>query len=114
MDILIDFCKSMLAQIPYQVIVAVFVVIVFTELTKKLFALIEKELEAKKGKEIKFFDHTKIIFSLVWSLLLALSFAIGKIYTWAELPLYFLVIVGAATVLYELVWKKIKNLKGHE
>ena len=27
MDILIDFCKSMLAQIPYQVIVAVFVVI---------------------------------------------------------------------------------------
>ena len=88
----------------------IFVVIVFTELTKKFFTLIEKELEAKKGKEIKFFDHTKIIFSLVWSLLLALSFAIGKIYTWAELPLYFLVIVGAATILYELVWKKIKNL----
>lgn len=110
MDILIDFCRSMLAQIPFQVVVAVFVVIVFTELTKQFFALIEKELEAKKGKEIKFFDHTKIVFSLAWSLVLSLTFAIGKIYTWAELPLYFLVIVGAATILYELVWKKIKKL----
>ena len=110
MDVLVDFCKSMLAHIAFQVVVAVFVVIVFTEFTKQIFALLEKKLEAKKGKEIKFFDHTKIIFSLVWSLILAVSFAVGKIYTWAELPLYFLVIVGAATVLYELVWKKIRNM----
>lgn len=110
MDILVNFCKSMLEKIPYQVIVAVFVVIVITELTKKFLSVIEKKLEEKKGKEIKIFDHTKIIFSLFWSLVLSVTFAIGKIYTWAELPLYFFVIVGAATILYELVWKKIKNL----
>lgn len=110
MDVLVDFCKSMLVQIPFQVIVAVFVVIVFTEFTKQIFALLEKKLEAKKGKEIKFFDHTKIIFSLFWSLVLTVSFAAGKIYSWAELPLYFFVVVGAATILYELVWKKIKEI----
>lgn len=113
MDILIDFLKSVFERIPYQVIVAVFVVILFAEFTKQLFSLLEKKIEAKKGKEIKFFDHTKIIFSIFWSLILSVSFAFGKIYSWAELPLYFLVIVGAATILYELVWKKIKMLKSN-
>ena len=80
------------------------------KMAKNILAKLEKKLEAKKGKEIKFFDHTKIILSLFWSLLLAVSFAFGKIYTWAELPLYFLVIVGGATILYELVWKQIKKI----
>ena len=110
MDYLINYLKSILDRIPYQVIIAVFVVIIITELTKKFFAFIEKKVEAKKGKEIKFFDHTKIIFSLFWSLVLTVSFAIGKIYSWAELPLYFFGVVGAATVLYELFWKKYKEI----
>lgn len=110
MDGLINYTKSILDHIPYQVIIAVFVVIIITELTKNFFTFIEKKVEEKKGKEIKFFDHTKIIFSLFWSLVLTVSFAIGKIYSWAELPLYFLVVVGAASILYELFWKKIKEL----
>ena len=110
MEVLIDIAKQVFEKMPYQVFVAVFAVIIITELTKNILAKLEKKLEAKKGKEIKFFDHTKIILSLFWSLLLAVSFAFGKIYTWAELPLYFLVIVGGATILYELVWKQIKKI----
>lgn len=113
MEMLIGFCREMLERMPYQVVLAVFVVIIITEFTKSFFAKFEKKLEAKKGKEIKFFDHTKIIFSLFWSFVLSVSFAAGNIYTWAELPLYFLVIVGGATVFYELVWKKIKGLKSN-
>lgn len=110
MDFLIDFCKSVLERIPYQVIIAVFAVVVITEFTKRFFAVIEKKVEAEKGREIKFFDHTKIVFLLFWSLVLNVFFAIGKIYTWAELPLYFLVVVGAAVIIYELFWKKVKEL----
>ena len=101
-----EFMRSVFDKIPYQVIVSVFVVIVCTENTKNFFAGIEKKLEAKKGKEIKFFDHTKIVFSLFWSLVLTVSFAVGNIYTWAELPLYFLFVVGGSTTFYELVWKR--------
>lgn len=105
-----DLINKVFENIPYQVIIAVFVVIVITELTKKLFEKVEKKLEAKKGKEIKIFNHTKIIFSIFWSLVLSVSFVFAKIYTWGESPLYFLVIVGAATIFYELVLKKIKNI----
>ena len=93
MSVLIDFLRQMFDKTPYQIGIAVLVVIVITELSKNAVAKIEKKIEEKKGKEIKFFDHTKIILSLFWSLLLAVSFAFGKIYTWAELPLYFLVII---------------------
>ena len=64
MSVLIDFLRQMFDKMPYQVGIAVFVVIVITELTKNVVAIIEKKIEEKKGKEIKFFDHTKIIFSL--------------------------------------------------
>ena len=110
MSVLIDFLRQMFDKMPYQVGIAVFVVIVITELTKNVVAIIEKKIEEKKGKEIKFFDHTKIIFSLFWSLVFSVSFDMGKIFTWAEFPLYFLAIVGASTILYKLVWKKIKGL----
>lgn len=110
MGVLIDFLRQMFDKMPYQVGIAVLVVIVITELTKNAVAKIEKKIEEKKGKEIKFFDHTKIIFSLFWSLFFSVSFAMGKIFTWAEFPLYFLAIVGASTILYKLVWKKIKGL----
>lgn len=109
MNVLVDYLKQVFEKMPYQIGIAVLVVIVITELTKKVLEKIEKKLEAKKGKEIKFFDHTKIIFSLFWSLVLSVSLALGKIFTWAEFPLYFLAIVGASTILYKLVWNKIKS-----
>ena len=83
MGVLIDFLRQMFDKMPYQVGIAVLVVIVITELTKNAVAKIEKKIEEKKGKEIKFFDHTKIIFSLFWSLVFSVSFAMGKIFTWA-------------------------------
>lgn len=104
-----DYFKDVLSHIPYQVIVAVFAVIIITELTKQLLGLLEKVMEKKKGKEIRFFDHTKIILSVFWSFILNLSFCAGKIYSVAEFPLYMLVTVGGASVLYELVWKKLRG-----
>lgn len=112
MDFIADYFRELMSRIPYQVIVAVFAVIIVTELTKQALHILENCLEAKKGGQIKFFDHTKIIFSLFWSLVLSVSFAFGGIYSWAELPMYFLVIIGGATVFYELVWKKIRGCYG--
>lgn len=111
MDFVLNFLRGVFEKIPYQVVLSIFVVIVFTELTKKFLSKIEKRLEEKKGKEIKFFDHTKIIFSLFWTAVLIISFAFGKIITWGEFVLFFLFVIGGATVFYELVIKKIKELK---
>ena len=110
MGVLIDFLRQIFDKMPYQVCIAVLVVIVITELTKNAVAKIEKKIEEKKGKEIKFFDHTKIIFSLFCSLVFSFFFSILFIFILAEFPLYFLAIVGASTILYKLVWKKIKGL----
>ena len=95
--------------IPGQVVIAIIAVVFVTESTKEVFKKLEEYLEAKKGKEIKFFDHTKIVFLIFWSIVAAVLLAVNKVITWPGVPLYVFVIIGSSSVCYELILKKVKK-----
>ena len=107
---LADYIKELISFIPKEVIFAVIIVVVLTECTKKALAGIETMLEEKKGKQIKFFDHTKIIFVTLWSLVAAILLAVAEVFAWKQLPLYGFCILGAAVAAYEYIIKKVKVL----
>lgn len=112
MEVITNYIKELLEAIPKEVIFAVFLVVILTELTKILLSSLEKYLETKKGKEIKLFDHTKIILVIFWSLIFSAILAISKVYTWPKMPLYFFAILGLSSFFYELIIKKLKALRG--
>lgn len=95
--------------IPYQVILCVIVVVFATEATKDLFKKLENYLEEKYQKQIKIFDHTKIIFLILWSVIATVCLAIGNIIAWTTFPLYLFAIIGSCSSLYELILKKVKT-----
>lgn len=94
--------------IPYQVILCMIVVVFATEATKDLFKKLEDYLEEKYQKQIKIFDHTKIIFLILWSVIATVCLAIGNIIAWPTFPLYLFAIIGVCSFLYELILKKVK------
>ena len=102
--------KNFLVEIgiPYQVLFAIIVVVFITEASKDACKSLEKYLEEKKGKEIKIFDHTKIIFLIFWSSIACVCLALAKIISWVTLPLYLFAIIGCCSFLYELILKKVK------
>lgn len=110
MEVITNYLKELLEWIPKEVILAVFIVVVITEITKKSLEVLEKKLEEKKQKQIKFFDHTKVIFVTVWSVVMAIILVVSGVYKWQQLPLYFFVIFGASVILYEYIVKKIKKI----
>lgn len=95
--------------IPYQVLFAIIVVVFITEASKEACKKLEEYLEEKKGKEIKIFDHTKIIFLIFWSAIACVCLALAKIITWATFPLYLFAVIGCCSFLYELILKKVKT-----
>jgi len=105
-----DYVKDLLQTIPKEVIIAVIIVVVLTECTKKGLAKLEEKLEAKKGKEIKFFDHTKIIFVTVWAAVASILLAVAEVIAWKQLPLYGFCILGASVAAYEYIIKKVQAL----
>lgn len=110
MEVITNYLKELLEWIPKEVILSVFIVVVITEITKKSLEVLEKKLEEKKQKQIKFFDHTKVIFVTVWSVIMAIILVVSGVYKWQQLPLYFFVIFGASVILYEYIVKKIKKI----
>ena len=95
--------------IPGQVILAIIAVVIVTEATKELFKKLEIYLEEKKGKQIKFFNHTKIIFLIFWSIIAAVVLAMSKVIEWNAVPLYIFAIIGFSSFCYELILKKVKK-----
>lgn len=95
--------------IPYQVILCMIVVVFATEATKDLFKKLEYYLEEKYQKQIKIFDHTKIIFLIFWSAIACVCLALAQIITWVTFPLYLFAIIGCCSFLYELILKKVKT-----
>lgn len=102
-----QFLTEFLSKIPFEVIIAIVAVVLLSEETKKAFEVLETFLEEKKGKQIKFFDHTKIIFVIVYSLIATLLLVVADVVTWKQYPLYSFSILGAATTFYELIIKQI-------
>lgn len=95
--------------IPYQVLFAIIVVVFLTEASKDACKSLEKYLEEKKGKEIKIFDHTKIIFLIFWAAIACVCLVLAKIISWETLPLNLFAVIGCCSSLYELIIKKVKT-----
>lgn len=95
--------------IPIQVLFAIVLVIMATESTKSAAKSLETYLEKKKGKEIKIFDHTKIIFLIFWSLIAVLCLCLSKIIKWNQFPIYTFALIGSGSFLYELIVKKVQK-----
>lgn len=96
--------------IPTGIIIAIISVVMLTEATKLLLGHLECYLEEKKGKQIKFFDHTKIILTIVWSIVMTIVCVKSEVIEMNKCLLYFFVIIGAASCFYELILKKINRL----
>lgn len=112
MDFLSYILEGFKQFFPPVVIVAIVCVVFLTEMTKIQFELLERYLESKKGKEIKIFNHTKIIFSIFWSLILSIVLAVSNYILIKELFLYFFVLLGTSNMLYELILKKLRIKEG--
>ena len=93
--------------VPIPVIVAVVCVIMLVYGSSWIAAAIEENLEQKKGKQIKIFDHKKIWLSAFWCIIVTVALALAKAITWKEVLYYWLLILGASTFLYEAFLKKI-------
>lgn len=95
--------------IPGEVVVAILGVICITEFAKRGLAILEKFLEEKYKKEIKFFDHTKILLTCIFSIFATITLVGMKTLTWPQVPMYSLGIMGASALLYDVVLKKAKK-----
>lgn len=93
--------------VPIPVIVAVVVVIMLVYGSIYLAKIIEDSLEAKRGKQIKLFDHKKIWLSVFWCIVVSIALAFAKFIEWKQTFYYALLILGASTFLYEAFLKKI-------
>lgn len=93
--------------VPVPVIVAVVAVIMLVYVSIYIASLIEDAIEAKKGRQIKIFDHKKIWLSVFWCAVVSVALALAGFIAWRECFYYGLVILGASTFLYEAFLKKI-------
>ena len=100
--------------VPVPVIVAVVCVIMLVYGSSYIASAIEESIEAKKGKQIKIFDHKKIWLSAFWCIVLTVALALSKAIQWKEVLYYWLLILGASTFLYEAFLKKIGIKKEDE
>ena len=98
---------------PPAVIMAVVLVVIFTELLKIVVAKIEIKLE-KNGKQIKLFDHKKIWLAVFWSVVFSIALVLAGFFEWRKLFVYTPAILGIAIFLYEAILKPFKKLKNGE
>lgn len=100
--------------VPVPVIVAVVCVIMLVYGSVWIASAIEEDLENKKGKQLKIFDHKKIWLSAFWCIIVTVALALSKAIEWKETLYYWLLILGASTFLYEAFLKKIGIKKEDE
>lgn len=102
--------ESLIKFIDAKFFFAMVVVVSLSEFTKSSLSVLENYLETKYQREIKFFNHCKIIISIFWTMVVVATFVLAKLYTWNEYPLYCLAIIGLSTVAYELILKRVRSL----
>lgn len=96
---------SIVNGLPQAVLVAAILVVIFVKTTSVVVSKIEEKIEAKKGKEIKIFDHKKIWLSLFWCIIAVVLIAAAGFIAWRETPFYMFVIMGISTFCYEAIVK---------
>ena len=92
---------------------AVVLVVIFTELLKKVVAKIEIRLEMN-GKQIKLFDYTKIWLAVFCAVVLSVALVLAGFLEWKQLFVYTPAILGMAIFLYEAILKTLRKLQNGE
>lgn len=98
---------------PMAVFMAVVLVVVFTELLKKVVAKIEIRLEMN-GKQIKIFAYTKIWLAVFCAVVISVALVLAGFLKWKELFVYTPAILGMAILLYEAILKTLRKLQNGE
>ena len=98
---------------PPAVIMAVILVVFFTELLKTVVEKIEIKLE-KNGKQIKIFNYTKIWLAVFCTAVFSVALVLAGFLEWRKLFVYSPAILGIAIFLYEIILKPFKKLKNGE
>lgn len=98
---------------PMAVFMAVVLVVVFTELLKKVVAKIEIRLEMN-GKQIKIFAYTKIWLAVFCAVVISVALVLAGFLEWKQLFVYTPAILGMAIFLYEAILKKLRKLQNGE
>lgn len=93
--------------LPLPVIISITTVICLVYLLGQIVTVIEEDIEARKGKQIKLFDHKKIWLSFPCCVLCSVTMAIAGYIEWKELLFYIFVVMGGSTFFYESIVKKI-------
>ena len=93
--------------LPLPVIISITTVICLVYLLGQIVTVIEEHIEARKGKQIKLFDHKKIWLSFPCCVLCSVTMAIAGYIEWKELLFYIFVVMGGSTFFYESIVKKI-------
>ena len=98
---------------PMAVFMAVVLVVVFTELLKKVVAKIEIRLEMN-GKQIKIFAYTKIWLAVFCAVVISVALVLAGFLKWKELCVYTPASLGMAIFLYEAILKTLRKLQNGE
>lgn len=98
---------------PTAVIMAAVLVVLFTELLKKVVAKIEIKLEMN-GKQIKLFDYTKIWLAVFCAVVISVALVLAGFLEWKQLFVYTPAILGMAIFLYEAILKTLRKLQNGE
>lgn len=98
---------------PPAVIMAVVLVVFFTELLKTVVEKIEIKLE-KNGKQIKIFNYTKIWLAVFCTVVFSAALVLAGFLEWRKLFVYSPAILGISIFLYEVILKPFKKLKNGE
>lgn len=98
---------------PMAVFMAVVLVVVFTELLKKVIAKIEIRLEMN-GKQIKIFAYTKIWLAVFCAVVISVALVLAGFLKWKELFVYTPAILGMSIFLYEAILKTLRKLQNGE
>ena len=92
--------SRILVFIPPAVFVATLATIVFVYLSQIIATKIEEAIEAKNGKQVRFFDHKRIWLTVFWAIAFTAILVVGGFITWQQSLLYMLVIMGLSGFLY--------------
>ena len=98
---------------PMAVFMAVVLVVVFTELLKKVVAKIEIRLEMN-GKQIKIFAYTKIWLAVFCAVVISVALVLAGFLEWKQLFVYTPAILGMSIFLYEAILKTLRKLQNGE
>lgn len=98
---------------PMAVFMAVVLVVVFTELLKKVVAKIEIRLEMN-GKQLTIFAYTKIWLAVFCAVVISVALVLAGFLEWKQLFVYTPAILGMAIFLYEAILKTLRKLQNGE